>query len=202
MMLALTAQEAGDVALAAERYRDGLELIWAVGHTIAVNLAITGLAELAADRGLVEPAARLLGMVEAVQERTGALVQAPWQPIQKRAARLARSALSDDQFSAALEGGQRVPLPQAVAEALALANALLANSAASQSRSPLAAYGLSAREAEVLQLLAVGRSNAEIAETLFISRRTVTTHVSNVYAKLGAASRAEAIALVHRHRLT
>jgi DNA-binding NarL/FixJ family response regulator len=52
----------------------------------------------------------------------------------------------------------------------------------------------------VLELLAAGRSNAEIADALFISRRTVTTHVSNLYAKLGAASRAEAIAFALRHQ--
>ena len=69
MMLALTAHEASDAALAAERYRDGLELFRAVGNTFNVNIAMTGLSALAAERGLVEEAARLLGMVEAVQER-------------------------------------------------------------------------------------------------------------------------------------
>ena len=201
MMLALTAQEAGEATLAAERYRDGLELFWAVGHTINVNLAMTGLAALAAERGMAEPAARLLGMVEAVQERTGASLQAPWQPIRERATAVTRSALGDDRVAAWMEEGQRLPLSQAVADAIALANTLLENSAAPQPASLLAAYGLSAREAEVLQLLAAGRSNAEIAEVLFISRRTVTTHVSNVYAKLGVASRAEAIAFSHRHRI-
>ena len=53
----------------------------------------------------------------------------------------------------------------------------------------------------MLELLASGRSNAERADALFISRRTVTTHVSNLYAKLGAASRAEAIAFALRHQL-
>ena len=89
----------------------------------------------------------------------------------------------------------------AVAEVIALANTLLEESAALQSPLPHAAYGLSRREAEVLELLAAGRSNAEIADALFISRRTVTTHVSNLYAKLGAASRAEAIAFALRHQL-
>jgi len=201
MMLALTAQEEGDTVLAVERYRDGLELFWAVGHTINVSLALTGLAALAAERGLAEPAARLLGMVEAVQLRTGAPVQAPWHPIREQAARVACSALGEDRFAVVTDNGQRLPLSEAVAEAIALANTLLENTAAPPPASPLAAYGLSAREAEVLRLVAAGHSNAQIADALFISRRTVTTHVSNVYTKLGVASRAEAIAFSHRHRM-
>ena len=187
--------------LAVERYRDGLELFWAVGHTINVSLALTGLAALAAERGLAEPATRLLGMVDAVQQRTGAPMQAPWHPTREQATRVVRSALGDDRFAAVMENGQRLPLSEAVAEAIALANTLLENPAAPQPASPLAVYGLSAREAEVLRLVAAGHSNAQIADVLFISRRTVTTHVSNVYTKLGVASRAEAIAFSHRHRM-
>jgi non-specific serine/threonine protein kinase len=202
MHLALTASEAGDAAVAVERYREGLELIWAVRHPMMTNLAMTGLAGLAAERGLAEPAARLLGMVEAIHERTGAPLQVPWQPIQDRATRLARAALGDDQFVAEMERGKREPLPQAVAEVLALATTLLETLGPAVPASPLAALGLSNREGEVLRLLAAGQTNAEIADALFISRRTVTTHVSNLYAKLGVASRAEAIAFALRHEMT
>jgi LuxR family maltose regulon positive regulatory protein len=52
---------------------------------------------------------------------------------------------------------------------------------------------LSEREREVLGLLASGKSNAEIAESLFISLPTVKSHVSNIYGKLGAARRTEAL---------
>jgi DNA-binding NarL/FixJ family response regulator len=52
--------------------------------------------------------------------------------------------------------------------------------------------GLSAREVEVLRLLVAGMSNPEIAAALFISSRTVTTHVSNIFAKLGVESRTAA----------
>ena len=55
-----------------------------------------------------------------------------------------------------------------------------------------ASHGLSAREVEVLRLLAMGKSNAQIAEALVISPNTVNRHVSNIYAKTGAANRAEA----------
>ena len=61
--------------------------------------------------------------------------------------------------------------------------------------------GLTAREFEVLGLVASGRSNREIADQLFISVKTASVHVSNILAKLSASSRGEAAATAHRLRL-
>ena len=61
---------------------------------------------------------------------------------------------------------------------------------------------LSPREIEVLRLMAAGKSNREIAEALFISRNTVSTHVRNILAKTGSANRAEAAAFAVRHGLS
>jgi DNA-binding CsgD family transcriptional regulator/tetratricopeptide (TPR) repeat protein len=58
--------------------------------------------------------------------------------------------------------------------------------------------GLTAREFEVLRLVAAGRSNREIASELFISAKTASVHVSNILAKLDASSRGEAAAIAHR----
>src|SRR5262245_40267640 len=58
--------------------------------------------------------------------------------------------------------------------------------------------GLTAREAEVLRLLAAGRSNRDIAAELFISAKTVSVHVSNILAKLHATRRPEPAAIPHR----
>lgn len=62
-------------------------------------------------------------------------------------------------------------------------------------------FGLTAREQEILKLLAEGWTNRRIGDRLFISPRTVETHVSNVLAKLGAESRLEAAAIAQRHGL-
>ncbi|GAA2594275.1 helix-turn-helix transcriptional regulator [Streptomyces lienomycini] len=68
-------------------------------------------------------------------------------------------------------------------------------------RSGAGAAVLTAREQDVLRLLALGRSNRQIGEELFISAKTASVHVSNILAKLDAASRTEAVAVAHRRGL-
>jgi DNA-binding NarL/FixJ family response regulator len=64
-----------------------------------------------------------------------------------------------------------------------------------------AAEGLTAREREVLSLVAAGRTNRQIGQALFISGKTASVHVSNILAKLGAGSRTEAAAIARRDAL-
>ena len=64
--------------------------------------------------------------------------------------------------------------------------------------SSLDRLGLTEREQEVLALVAVGRTNRQIAEALFISPKTATIHVSNILAKLGVRNRVEAATIAHR----
>ncbi len=61
--------------------------------------------------------------------------------------------------------------------------------------------GLTAREAEVLALLASGLSNAEIARQLYLSHATVKTHVNRIFAKTGARDRAQAVRYAYQHGL-
>jgi len=60
---------------------------------------------------------------------------------------------------------------------------------------------LSARELEVLRLVATGRTNRAIAGELFLSEKTVARHVSNIFVKLGVSSRAAATAYAYEHTL-
>ena len=64
-----------------------------------------------------------------------------------------------------------------------------------------AEHGLSARELEVLRLVATGRTNKAIAAELVLSERTVDRHVSNIFAKLGVGTRTAAAAYAFEHRL-
>jgi DNA-binding CsgD family transcriptional regulator len=64
-----------------------------------------------------------------------------------------------------------------------------------------AKHGLTRRELEVLRLVAAGHSNSEIAGILFISVPTVKRHLSNLFAKLGVSTRAQATAYAWNHDL-
>lgn len=59
--------------------------------------------------------------------------------------------------------------------------------------------GLTAREAEILSLVATGRTNAQIAAALVVSSSTVKTHINNIFAKTGVTSRAQAVHCAHTH---
>ncbi|MBI5105140.1 MAG: helix-turn-helix transcriptional regulator, partial [Solirubrobacterales bacterium] len=62
-------------------------------------------------------------------------------------------------------------------------------------------HGLTARELEILRMVAGGRTNKAIAAELVLSERTVDRHVSNILAKVGAPSRAAATAFAYEHEL-
>ncbi|MFJ1898124.1 MULTISPECIES: response regulator [unclassified Streptomyces] len=88
---------------------------------------------------------------------------------------------------------------RAAADGRTVLSPAIASRLVSRVRAPAAAGGetLSAREREVLELVARGTSNREIAALLFISEATVKTHLTHVFAKLGAKDRAAAVAVAY-----
>ncbi|MDQ3548413.1 MAG: AAA family ATPase [Chloroflexota bacterium] len=103
----------------------------------------------------------------------------------------------------ALDAARAIYLALDAGPALARADAVAARIRNQTTATALtASAGLSPREIEVLRLVAGGRSNREIAETLFLSARTVERHITNLYAKISARGRSEAIAFAHEHGLT
>jgi DNA-binding NarL/FixJ family response regulator len=79
---------------------------------------------------------------------------------------------------------------------------LLTSFASADGQSDMQDFGLSKRELEVLALIAEGRSNPEIGRQLYITRKTVAVHVSNILTKLGVSGRVEAAAAAIRLNLT
>jgi DNA-binding NarL/FixJ family response regulator len=92
---------------------------------------------------------------------------------------------------AGLQGGAR-PLAARLAEDLAALGEPVERRLGRIAAAQLANGGLTRREVEIVRLVAVGRTNREIARELFLSPRTVDTHVQNIRMKLGCRSRADA----------
>ena len=113
--------------------------------------------------------------------------------------REARGQLGDAAYQVAWEAGRRMSPPELDLEMGRLLAA--AERSPVQSTAGSDPSGLTPREREVLVLLVEGRSNREIADTLFISHRTATTHVSNILAKLNVETRAAAVASAYQHDL-
>jgi DNA-binding CsgD family transcriptional regulator len=95
------------------------------------------------------------------------------------------------------------PLREAIAHTARHRKLSLTADAPTQAAPPRATtrYGLTAREVELLKLLTAGQHTKEIADTLKIAERTATTHLSNIYRKLGVDSRRAAVDAAHRLRL-
>jgi ATP/maltotriose-dependent transcriptional regulator MalT len=72
---------------------------------------------------------------------------------------------------------------------------------ASYLKGSVRSHGLTNRELQVLRLVAAGKTNKAIACELFVSRRTIDRHISNLFGKLDVASRAAATSYAHRHKL-
>jgi DNA-binding NarL/FixJ family response regulator len=94
-----------------------------------------------------------------------------------------------------VESANEVSLRLGMRHVVARCQALLPGSA---SRAPA---GLTAREVEILRLLAAGGSIRSVADALVLSDRTVERHITNIYNKIGARNRSEATAFAARHGL-
>jgi DNA-binding NarL/FixJ family response regulator len=114
----------------------------------------------------------------------------------------AQAVLSTQQFSQAWEQGQAMALEDAINYAQEQVEPL--HRGPTWSPAPFEPTGLTAREIEVLRLIAAGKNNQQIAEELVLSIRTVERHLSNIYAKIGvygSTARAAATAYAFSHGL-
>ncbi len=144
-----------------------------------------------------QAAARLLGAATA--ENHNIPFQLPEGPAYARAEASTRRVLGDAAFTEAWDAGHHMEPEEADAEVGRLL--AIVGSRHVAERHVRDGMHLTPREREVLQLLIAGRSNREIAETLFISHRTATTHVTNILAKFGVETRAAAVTYAFQHDL-
>jgi DNA-binding CsgD family transcriptional regulator len=193
----------GDVAAARERADRALELATAPRQPLALLAARRLRGQLAIAAGAHDEAANHLAAALALADACAA-------PYERALTLLALAELRHDEGGGDEAGGilaeaRAILAPLGARPALARADALAARLDVGPSdASPPAGRpdGLSRREAEVLGLLAAGRSNRDIAQALHLSPRTVQRHIANAYLKIGAHNKADATAYALRHGLS
>jgi predicted ATPase/DNA-binding CsgD family transcriptional regulator len=179
-------------------FEEALRLSHNLGDELNVFYCLLGLAGVAGSRGEPARAARLWGAAEILQEASG--IRPP--PVHRSEYGYedrivaTRSRLGDGKFQVAWSEGRAMAPEEAIEYAL---------DSPQKSEEPGAqpAYpgGLSAREVEVLKLVAHGLTNAQTAKELFISPNTVNRHLNSIYHKLGVSSRAAATRFASEHNL-
>jgi predicted ATPase/DNA-binding CsgD family transcriptional regulator len=187
-----------DLERAEALFREALASLREVGDRAATLHCLTGEASALALRGDAARAARLWGAAEALGEAASVslmpVIESRYDHEVHVAA--ARSRLGEEAFGAAWSEG-RATTPERAVE-YALQTPPLPEQAEAPPAYPA---GLSAREAEVLRLVARGMTNAQVAGELYISTRTVNAHLGSVYHKIGSSTRAEATRFALEHEL-
>jgi predicted ATPase/DNA-binding CsgD family transcriptional regulator len=195
----------GDAAAARRQYREELTLLLECNvyqEGIAANLE--GLAALEAGQGAPRQAAWLWGAADALREALSTPLYPVYRASYEHALAQAQATLGEQAWRQAWAEGQMMTPVQALAALdQAMTPSVLPARAATSSpqHSPTLPFELTAREAEVLRLLAQGLSDAQIAEQLVISPRTVNHHTTSLYSKLGVSSRAAATRSALEHHL-
>ncbi len=204
MLLGFALVRAGDLDAAAEAYEAALPDLRAGGNRFATGRAIGDLARIAMKRGDPERALRLC---EAELERTpreSAATDSPavWAVMASAQAELGQAELAEATARRALElatASGDAPCARLARATLERIGPLLASGGPDPHRREGAGRdgpveALTGRELEVLRLVALGRSNSQVATELFVTVGTVKSHVHTISGKLGAANRTEAVA--------
>jgi predicted ATPase/DNA-binding CsgD family transcriptional regulator len=171
---------------AAERFAEGLRVARQLDDRVAQFHLLGGLACCAAWSREPRLAAQLFGAMESLRAEAGANVNAGMAPALAKATASVTATLGPSRFAAEVNAGRQ--LSRDAAARLALGEPAPAVTATADHGG---AGVLGQRETDVARLVADGLSNKEIGARLFISERTVDSHVRNVLNKLGFSSRAQ-----------
>jgi DNA-binding NarL/FixJ family response regulator len=195
--LGLVSYREKDLGLARQRQEEALRAANQVGDKALMRACLEALAAVAEAEGRYLPAAELLGAAAALASDApdvrSAVLETP--VLERQYASLVESvsaALTESRFVKAWDEGHASTPLQALDRV-------------SRSEEPVSgrhAEGLSDREIVVLRLVATGGTNAQIAQQLFLSIRTVDAHLRTIYRKLGVTSRAGATRFAVEHGLT
>jgi DNA-binding CsgD family transcriptional regulator len=187
---------AGEPGSALAALTEALQLALSVGPRWVVAAGLEGIANVAARQEQEIVAVELVSGAAAIRAQIEVPVPPNWQADLEQTLARARATLGQEAYAAAWAQGHERPLLDVITvagEARITSPVRVSQNMDVQETDRQSV--LSPRELEVLRLLAAGRTDREIADTLFISPRTASKHVGGILAKLDVASRAEAAVL-------
>jgi non-specific serine/threonine protein kinase len=192
------ARRQGNYQRAVAHFQQSLTLRHEQNNTSGIPFNLEALAITAAEQGQAEWAARLWGAAEASREVTHSALPPSYQADYAPYLEAARAALGTEAFAAAWAEGRALALEQAIALAMSLPTVVTPSPTAPAKTLP---FGLTAREIEVLRLVATGLTDAQVAEKLTISPLTASKHLRSIYSKLHLSSRSAATRFAIEHNL-
>ena len=184
--LAVATLHRGEPAEADLHARKCLELKRDLGDLTGMASAIEALASIAMALGSGERTATLLGAADAMWRSIPISILEPLRADHDRAGADARAAVGSTRFEAAHQAGLQMTRDEVVDYALEVRTSAARRPTP---ETPPAEGLLSRREMEVAELVADGATNAQVAARLFISERTVESHLSSIFNKLGVDTR-------------
>jgi predicted ATPase/DNA-binding CsgD family transcriptional regulator len=194
-VLAKVADIQHDQVRARTLFKESLDIAREVGDKVLIASGLESLAGVVAAQGEPVWATLLWGAAEALRETIGA----PMPPVEhasyERATAAVRMHLGESTFAAVwAEGRTMTPEQVLVAKEPEKTRQQISKGAAATplAKAPTYPDGLTAREVEVLRLVAQGLTDAQAAEQLVISPRTVNFHLTSIYGKIGVSSRSAA----------
>jgi DNA-binding CsgD family transcriptional regulator len=196
LSLALTARARvaiaqGEPEQAASDAHDALTRAAEIEAHLGVPDVLEVLAGLAGEEGNHHTAARLFGSAYGLRQRMGAVRFKVWDAGYDVAVAAVRDALGEQDFDAAWAEGAAMSTEEAIA---------YAQRGRGERKRPTAGWAsLTPTERDVVRLISEGLANNDIATRLFVSPRTVQTHLTHVYAKLGLSSRMQLAQEAARH---
>jgi predicted ATPase/class 3 adenylate cyclase/DNA-binding CsgD family transcriptional regulator len=204
--LGKVAQFDNDHERAAARYLESLALNNEIGYTPGIADCFVGLAAVAAANGFAERAAQLLGAAEPYLDAIRGYMPLTDRVNYEQTLATVRAQLDAAAFTAAVAQSRALPLDQAIAYAQEQPQPLGQGAPLPEPVPATAApatypAGLTEREVAVLRLVAQGLTDAQVADRLVISRRTVNGHLRSIYSKLGVSSRTAAAHFAVTHQL-
>jgi predicted ATPase/DNA-binding CsgD family transcriptional regulator len=198
--LGFVALEQGDHQRAMLLFAETLPIVRELGDHWGVSACLEGFARLAGANGRLIQAARLFGAVELLRETLGVRQGPTFHTYYDRNLARLRASLGEAAWKEAWVAGRALTLDQAIVEALTLPIEL-AESPQPPASVLTSSAGLTEREVEILRLVAQGLTDAQVAERLIISPRTMQGHLRSIYGKLQVTTRTAATRFAIEHGL-